>query len=63
MPWLANRSRLCQPTLFHPPHRPPAFQRLPPAIQEKTIELLARLLRVHLDRVLAAGHAREAGDE
>ena len=63
MPWFANRARLCQPTLFHPPHRPPSFQSLPPAIQQQTIRLLARLLRGHLDRKRAAGDAQEADDE
>jgi hypothetical protein len=36
---------------------------LPPEIQEKTIQLLARLLRGHVDRVGAAKLAREANDE
>jgi hypothetical protein len=39
------------------------FQTLPPEIQEKTIRLLARLLRVDADRGLDAGQAQEAGDE
>ena len=63
MPWFANRARLCQPALFHPPHRPPSLQSLPPAIQKQMIQLLAQLLRGHLDRMRAAGHAQEAGDE
>ncbi len=58
-----NRLRLSQPTLFHPPHPRPSFQTLPPEIQEKTIRLLARLLRVHVDRGLASGQAREARNE
>ena len=63
MPWFANRARLCQPTLFHPPDRPPSFQSLAPAIQKQVIQLVAQLLRGHLDWMGAAGHAREAGDE
>ena len=60
---LLNRRRLAQPTLFHRPHPRPLFQTLPPEIQEKTIRLLARLLRVDADRGLDAGQAQEAGDE
>jgi hypothetical protein len=36
---------------------------LPTEIQEKTIRLLARLFRGHVDGVVAAGLAREAHDE
>jgi hypothetical protein len=36
---------------------------LPPEIQEKTIRLLARLLRGHVDGVVADGPVREAHDE
>jgi hypothetical protein len=60
---LLNRPRVSQLTLFHPPHLRPSFQTLPPEIQEKTIRLLARLLRMHVRRGLAAGQAQEAGDE
>ena len=60
---VCDPSTSLQPTLFHPPHRPPSFQSLPPAIQEQMIQLLAQLLCEHLDRMRAAGHAREAGDE
>jgi hypothetical protein len=45
MPPSANRPRLVQPTLFHPLPVRPLFRTLPPDIQEKTIRLLARLLR------------------
>jgi hypothetical protein len=58
-----NRPRCSQPTLFDPPHRRPSLQTFPPDIQEKTIRLLARLLRLHADRVLASGQTREACDE
>ena len=55
--------RLSQPTLFHHPLTRPSFQTLPPEIQEKTIQLLARLLRGHVDGVVADGLVREARDE
>jgi hypothetical protein len=58
-----SRPRLSQPTLFHPPHPCPSFRTLPPEIQEKTIRLLARLLRVHVERGLASGQPQEAGNE
>jgi hypothetical protein len=63
MPRFVNRPRLSQPTLFHPPHLGPSFQTLPHEIQEKTIRLVARLLRLHVDRVLASGQTQEACDE
>jgi len=49
--------------LFRPHASRPSFQTLPSEIQEKTIRLLARLLRVHVDRGLASGQAQEAGNE
>jgi hypothetical protein len=49
--------------LFRPPASRPSFQTFPPEIQEKTIRLLARLLREHVDGVVAAGVTREAHDE
>lgn len=55
--------RLSQPTLFHPPPSRPSFRTFAPEIQAKTIQLLARLLRVHVDRVFASGPVREAHDE
>jgi len=65
MPQSVNRRRLSQPTLFHSPHRHPSLQAFPPDIQEKTIRLLAALLRVHVHRmvVVAADDAGEARDE
>ncbi len=63
MPRSVNSPRLAQPTLFHPPLSRPSFQTLPLEIQEKTIRLLARLLRLHADRVLASGQTQEACDE
>ena len=55
--------RLLQPTLFRPVPSRPSFQTLPPEIQAKTIRLLARLLREHIDQRVAAGLVREARDE
>ena len=55
--------RLSQPTLFRPPASRPSFQTLPAEIQEKAIRLLARLLRGHVDRVVAGGLAQETRDE
>lgn len=58
-----NHVRLSQPTLFHPPDAPPAFQTLPRDIQEKTKRLLARLLRLQAGQPLARGEAWEARHE
>jgi hypothetical protein len=58
-----RRLRVSQPTLFHPPPLRPHFQTLPQDIQERTIRLLARLLRLHADQAPVTGEAREARDE
>jgi hypothetical protein len=63
MPRAKGRFRVAQPTLFHPPPPRPHFQLLPPDIQERTIRLLARLLRRPADQPLVSGEAREARDE
>jgi hypothetical protein len=63
MPRCVNRVRLSQPTLFHPPHARPPFQTFPQDIQEKTIRLLARLLRLQADQMRASGEAREVRHE
>ena len=55
--------RLPQPTLFRPVSPYPTFQTMPVEIQAKTIRLLARLLREHVDHGVAAGWVREARDE
>jgi len=57
------RPRVSQPTLFHPPPLRPSFQRLPSDIQDKTIRVLARLLRRHADQTRPVGEAREARHE
>jgi len=65
MPQSWRRPRLSQPTLFHAHPRPthPPFQTLPPDIQHKTIRLLARLLRLHVDQRRVADARQEAGHE
>jgi hypothetical protein len=63
MPRASRRFRVSQPTLFHPPPLRPHFQMLPPDIQERTIRLLARLLRCQADQPLVSSEPREARDE
>ena len=63
MPRASRRFRVSQPTLFHPPPSRPRFQMLPPDIQERTIRLLARLLRRQADQRFVVGEPREARDE
>ena len=63
MPRARRQFRVSQATLFHPPPPRPHFQMLPPDIQERTIRLLARLLRGYADQPLVSGEAREARDE
>lgn len=55
--------RVAQSTLFHPPHKSPAWQELPREIRLKAERLLARLLREHFARLRAASSRKEAGDE
>ena len=61
MPRSVKRAPLSQPTLFHPPHSRPSFQALPQEIQEKTVRLLARLLRLQAGLMRASD--QEARDE
>ena len=63
MPRARGQYRVSQPTLFHPPPPRPHFQWLPPDIQERTIRLLARLLRQQADQPRVYSEAREARDE
>jgi hypothetical protein len=59
-----HRTRLSQPMLFQPPHRHPPLQTFPSDIQEKTIRLLAALLRGHVHvEVIGADEGEEARDE
>lgn len=55
--------RVAQSTLFHPPHKSPAWQELPREIRLKAVKLVARLLREHVARLHAASTGKEAGDE
>jgi hypothetical protein len=55
--------RVAQSTLFHPPHKSPAWQELPREIRLKAVKLCARLLREYFGRLHAAGPKEEAGDE
>ena len=57
-----SRPRTPQIELFHPPQPIPCWQKLPPEIRQKTVELLAQLLREHRKRMLAS-HGKERGDE
>ena len=63
MPQSRTRARVSQLTLFHPPQPRPQFQGLPRDIQDKTIRLLARLLRLWADGLLVAGETQEARHE
>jgi hypothetical protein len=64
MPRPVHRPRLSQPTLFHRPHRHPLLQTFAPDVQEKTIRLLAALLRGHVrGEVIGADEGEEARDE
>jgi hypothetical protein len=51
--------RLSQPSLFRPAPSRPSFHTLPPEIQTKTVRLLARLLRGHVDRGVVGDRVRE----
>jgi hypothetical protein len=62
MPRSVHRTRLSQPSLFHPPPGRPQFPTLPPDIQERTIRLLARLLRLQVEQARAT-EAPEANHE
>ena len=59
----ASRPRALQIELFHPPRPIPAWQKLPREIRQKTVELLAQMLREHSRRILAGHHGKEKCDE
>jgi hypothetical protein len=59
----SSSQRIAQSTLFHPPHKGPAWQELPREIKLKAVKLFARLLREHFGKLHAAGRRKEAGDE
>jgi hypothetical protein len=48
----ASRPRALEIELFHPPPQIPAWPKLPREIKQKTVELLAQLLREHRQRIL-----------
>jgi len=58
-----SRPRAPQIELFHSPEPIPAWQKLPREIKQKTVELLAQLLREHCKRILASQREKERGDE
>jgi hypothetical protein len=59
----ANRPRAPQIELFHPPVQRPAWPKLPREIRQKTVELLAQLLREHSRRMRTAHLGKESCDE
>lgn len=65
MPQFLRRARVWEPTLFHSHPQPmrPDFQTLPHDLQQKTIRLLARLLRLHAEQRRVADARQEAGHE
>jgi len=58
-----RRTGFIQPQLFQPRSRDPQWQDLPVEIQEKTVRLLAQLLRQHSERMRASDDRKEARSE
>ena len=58
-----SRPTVAQLKLLRPPHSSPSWPGLPREIKQKTLKLLAQLLRGHLSRVLASGPPKEARHE
>jgi hypothetical protein len=59
-----NRAGCIQLKLFQPSKsRNPQFQSFPVEIQQKTVRVLAQLLRQHSERVNASSDGKEARDE
>ena len=58
-----RRTGFIQPQLFQPRSRDPQWQDLPVEIQEKTVRLLAQLLRQHFERVRGSDDRKEAHSE
>ncbi len=52
-----------QPDLFHPPQIVPPWSTLPTKTRQRTIQLLAQLLRSHRAKQLGCGTAKEARDD
>lgn len=55
--------RAAQLKLFHPPVKSPCWEQLPREIQQQTVRLLARVLREHWAKALAADPLGELSDE
>jgi hypothetical protein len=49
--------------LFHPPRRLPRWEKLPAAVREDVVRLLAKMLREHLTRQTGAHGEGGATDE
>lgn len=62
---MSNRRDRCvvQLELFHPRPERPAWRTLPKEIRQKTVKLLAQLLRDHRIGRLADGGGKEVSDE
>jgi hypothetical protein len=58
-----NHRRSVQLGLFHPPSKSATWVDLPHEIQQKTIRLIARLMRQHRERSIPDRRAVEAGHE
>lgn len=55
-----SRSRVTQMELFRSPPKAPE---LPREVCQKTVQLLARMLREHARKAFASGGGRETGNE
>jgi len=63
MPKQRNPRPALQPDLFHPPQILPPWSTLPSQTRQRTIQLLAHLLRAHRARQLGCDTAKEACDD
>jgi len=52
-----------QPGLFQPVTQMPTLRAMPPEVQQKTIELMSRLLRQHREGQRSALRVKEGGHE
>ena len=60
----ANRRRQAEPwDLFHPAPRRPLWEELPPPVQRRTVELLARLLHEQRHGVVCLERGQEVDHE
>ena len=58
-----SRPRAPQIGLFHPPPQIPAWPKLPREIRQKTVKLLAQLLREHSRRIRTGHLGKERCNE